>query len=253
MRAKGYPHREAAKPLFPLSVSPAAHHGEYDALIHAAVGDKVEHGADGTHHTCSISSVSVLQSGELWAEAEVIIKIKLSPELQRHESLLGENLAKEVSRGAKEALAGSALATSLIQDELVAREEKSKEEHQQMEQKGLWRAPPEQARKPTPRGLAPRRKRRLQRRGTASKDLRRTGAMRPTRPGERLKQWLPEPLLRRRCLQLPHQRRHSRSLPKRLLHSSFNCHHHLKLPSLLSLGHCLTWLAWQLLRSGGRW
>ena len=128
-RAEGYPRREAEKPLFPLSVSPAARRGEYDPLVHAAVGDKVEHGADGPHRTCSISSVSVLQSGELWAEAEVIIKIKLSPELQRHEPLLGQNLAQEISQGAKEALAGSALATRLIRDELVAREEKSKEEY----------------------------------------------------------------------------------------------------------------------------
>ena len=147
-RAEGYPRREAEKPLFPLSVSPAARRGEYDPLVHAAVGDKVEHGADGPHRTCSISSVSVLQSGELWAEAEVIIKIKLSPELQRHEPLLGQNLAQEISQGAKEALAGSALATSLIRDELVAREEKSKEEYRQMGQKGLRRAPPEEARKP---------------------------------------------------------------------------------------------------------
>ena len=148
MRAEGYPRREAEKPLFPLSVSPAARRGEYDPLVHAAVGDKVEHGADGPHRTCSISSVSVLQSGELWAEAEVIVKIKLSPELQRHEPLLGQNLAQEISQGAKEALAGSALATRLIQDELVAREEKSKEEYRQMGQKGLRRAPPEEPRKP---------------------------------------------------------------------------------------------------------
>ena len=170
-RAEGYPRREAEKPLFPLSVSPAAHRGEYDPLVHAAVGDKVEHGADGPHRTCSISSVSVLQSGELWAEAEVIVKIKLSPELQRHEPLLGQNLAQEISQGAKEALTGSALATSLIRDELVAREEKVRKSIAKWGKRGYREPLLKKQESPTPRGLAPRRKRRRLRRGAAAKDF----------------------------------------------------------------------------------
>ena len=106
-------------PLVPLSHSPTATNGVYDPRCHEAKPDSVRHVVDASLSGCQVTSTSVIQSGERWAEAEAQITIKISPALQLHQPRLAHELAQKLTDAVKEALAGCDLAKELIRDELT--------------------------------------------------------------------------------------------------------------------------------------
>ena len=74
----------------------------------------MRHVVDASLSRCQVTSTSVIQSGERWAEAEAQITIKISPALQLHQPRLARELAQKLTDAVKEALAGCDLAKELI-------------------------------------------------------------------------------------------------------------------------------------------
>ena len=111
IQGAGYRHEH---PLIPLSHSTTTTNGVYDPHCHKAKPDSVRHVVDTSLIGCQVTSTSVVQSGEWWAEAEALITIKISPALQLHQPRLAHELVQRLTDAVKEALAGCDLAKELI-------------------------------------------------------------------------------------------------------------------------------------------
>ena len=111
IQGTGYRHEH---PLVPLSHFTTAINGVYNLCCHEAKPDSVRHVVDASLSGCQVTSTSVIQSGECWAEAEAQITIKISPALQLHQPRLACELAQKLTDAVKEALAGCDLAKELI-------------------------------------------------------------------------------------------------------------------------------------------